>query len=403
MSEATPPTENHGAAPAKSPAGPTIASSLGGRDNAFGFLRLLMAMLVIVDHAFPVSGAGGEPGWIWSKEQDTVGGVAVVGFFVISGYLITKSSFNTDWLQFLWRRGLRILPAYWAVLLVTALVVGPAIWLATHGHIAGYFQPAPTGPRAYVVDNLFLTINHYGIHDLFLNSTPYGISSRHDAFNGSIWTLIFEWRCYLLVLVLALFGVMRRARFLVLVMLSVLEVLIVLLLVDPKWPGRVIPWFTDPWMLRFCAIFVMGSCTALYAEKIKIDDRLGAGALLAFFASLRLGGYFLIGYPALAYVVMWLAVRLPANLRRIGAVNDYSYGTYLYGWLISQVLAFAGVQRLGFVPFTVLAMAGSYAMAFASWHLVEKRALQLKSFGPGRGVSSMVASAKRVFVRASVS
>jgi peptidoglycan/LPS O-acetylase OafA/YrhL len=345
---------------------------------------------------------GREPGLLWSHEQGTLGGIAVVGFFAISGYLITKSSLNSDWLQFLWRRALRIFPGYWVMLLLGALVMAPALWIATYGHMTGYFQPSPVGPRAYVVDNFFLDIHHYGIHNLLLDSTPYGRASRHDALSGSIWTLIYEGRCYLLIMVLGLFGVLRRARVLMLILLAGMEVLMILMTLDPKWPDRVIPWFVDPWMLRFSAVFVMGSCTALHADRIKIDDGLGIGASIAFLASFGWGGYYVIGYPALTYVTMWLAVRLPAWMRRIGAINDYSYGTYLYGWPVSQALAFAGAQRLGLMPFILLALAGSFALAFASWHLVEKRALQLKSFGPGRGVSSLLASAKRVFVRAPV-
>ncbi|PWG11974.1 hypothetical protein DF268_18615 [Streptomyces sp. V2] len=35
----------------------------------------------------------------------------------------------------------------------------------------------------------------------------------------------------------------------------------------------------------------------------------------------------------LAYALVWLAIRLPAPFRRIGARNDYSYGIYIYGFL----------------------------------------------------------------------
>ena len=57
--------------------------------------------------------------------QASLGSLAVGGFFAISGYLIAKSGMSSDVVQFMWRRILRIFPAYWLVLLVTAFLIGP--------------------------------------------------------------------------------------------------------------------------------------------------------------------------------------------------------------------------------------------------------------------------------------
>jgi peptidoglycan/LPS O-acetylase OafA/YrhL len=47
-----------------------------------------------------------------------------------------------------------------------------------------------------------------------------------------------------------------------------------------------------------------------------------------------------------------------------------------------QLLGIWGVQRWGYPAFAASAVAGSLALAFLSWHLVEKRALNLKKFDP---------------------
>jgi len=104
-----------------------LHSGLRGSDNAFGVLRLVLATSVIFSHAFYLGGWDYDPTIDWTKGQESIGGLAVIGFFVISGYLITKSGMRIDILQFMWHRSLRIFPAFWAVLIVTATVVGPEL------------------------------------------------------------------------------------------------------------------------------------------------------------------------------------------------------------------------------------------------------------------------------------
>ncbi len=367
----------------------TVADALVGHDNGFGFLRLLLATVVIVDHAFPLGGFGRDPMWTWSKDQDSLGGICVAGFFAISGYLIAKSSFTTDWLQFLWRRALRILPAYWTVLAVTAAILGPAVWWHAHRSFAGYFVRNGVGPYSYVFQNAFLEIGRYGIHDLLTATTPYGQLVKASVFNGSLWTLIYEWHCYLLVLALAVAGAFRKARLLAVCTTVGLWLVLNLQVIDPTWPARLTPWLKDPHTVRFTTIFMLGALAAVYARHIPMDDRLGMLSVAVYFGSLFGGGYFTIGYPAMVYMLLWLAVRLPKALRLVGARNDYSYGIYLYGFLVQQLFAAAGVHKLGLLPFIVIAIVVSWVCAYVSWHVVEKPAMGLKDVGPGRGFQAL--------------
>src|SRR5690554_1974512 len=89
----------------------TLGSALQGRSNSLGVIRLVLALLVIVDHAFPLGGFGLDPVWELTRGQASLGLLAVGGFFAISGYLIAKSGLSGDVVQFLWRRFLRIFPA----------------------------------------------------------------------------------------------------------------------------------------------------------------------------------------------------------------------------------------------------------------------------------------------------
>lgn len=91
----------------------TIAGALRCHRNSLGLIRLVLAGLVIVDHSFPLGGfAPDDPVRTLTDGQASLGSLSVAGFFGISGYLVAKSGMSTDVLQFLWRRALRLFPAF---------------------------------------------------------------------------------------------------------------------------------------------------------------------------------------------------------------------------------------------------------------------------------------------------
>jgi peptidoglycan/LPS O-acetylase OafA/YrhL len=364
---------------------PTLEQALSGRDNALGLLRLVLAGLVLVDHSFPLGGFGDSPVLRWTGGQDTLGGLAVGGFFLLSGYLVTKSAVEHDPVQFLWRRALRIVPAYWAVLVATAFVVGPAVGLAEKGSLSGYLQGPETGPLAYILENLTLTVHRWGFYDLLRETTPYGRKVDGSVFNGSIWSLEYEWRCYLLVGLLSLGGLKRRAPLLAVAVALGLQALLLAQRAGVPAFAAAPALLRDPMSLKLTWQFLVGAVLALQGRRIPVDDRVGALCLAAFALTLPLGGLFVIGYPALGYGLLWLAVRLPERLRQINQREDLSYGFYLWAFPVQQVAAFAGVQALGWAPYVALTALATAGCALASWRLVERPALRLKDRGPGLG------------------
>lgn len=372
----TPPEEDNG---------PSISAALKGHRNSLGLLRMILASLVIVDHAFPLGGYGIDPFWNVTNGQASLGSIAVLGFFAISGYLIAKSGMSADVVQFVWRRALRIFPAFWLVLLVAAFLVGPVIWMLEGRPFFDYFTLAHNGPVAYIVKNAGLQIGTYGIYDLFATTTPYGHEVGASVFNGSLWTLIYEWQCYMIVAVLVLFGVMIRARIIVPLMAGLLGIVAIAAQLGSDEVQDFIPLLADPQLLGLTFTFLVGSTIAIYSKKVPFDDRLGILAGIVLVLSFRLGGFGTVGVVAGSYFVLYLAARLPKQVQWIGAKNDYSYGIYVYGFLVQQVLAYFGVYRLGYVPFVLIALIITAGCAWVSWHLVEKRALALKDWGPGRG------------------
>ena len=359
-----------------------LSRAFSSRKNSLGFLRYLLAALVVVDHSFPISGlhGGTDPLWRWSKGQDSLGGIAVTGFFVISGFLVTRSWISSPSTgRYLWRRFLRIFPGFWVCLLVTALFLAPLAWHHEHGGLGGYFNISVDTPAGYVYNNALLHIHQWNIGAL-LQGTPYSHSGYPQAWDGSLWTLIYEFKCYLMIAVLGLIGILTRHRGFVLGLLAGFFVAAMSYQVDPTWAAKLLPVLKDPFVARFGYVFLLGTVAALFADRIEIDDRLGLFAAIVFVVTLREGGFLLLGYPALAYLCFYLAVRLP--LSGFDKPGDFSYGTYIYAFPLQQLLAQHGMQRHGIVAFVAASLVAATAAAYVSWNLVEKPALKLKNWAP---------------------
>lgn len=171
--------------------------------NCMGVLRLVLALLVILSHAFLCGSFGPDPLLVFSQHHIDWGSFAVHGFFVLSGFLVAQS---WDRLKssrkFLANRVLRIMPGYWLCLLLTAVVLAPCLW-ALLDKSGSYWHSDPS-PFTYLTKNWLLVQKQRDI-----GSLTSGLGVPHY-FNTSLWTLASEFACYVGVLCLGLVGVMRR-------------------------------------------------------------------------------------------------------------------------------------------------------------------------------------------------
>jgi peptidoglycan/LPS O-acetylase OafA/YrhL len=363
------------------PPSTSLAEAYSGRANSVGFLRLVFASAVLVSHTWVLGAGRGHPFHL------DLAGIAVAGFFGLSGFLISRSARRSSLPRYLWHRLLRIFPGYWVCLAVTAFVVAPLLWVRDHGTLRGLLR-GPQGAIHYVVSNSTTLIHQFGIGDLLVD-TPYGQLVHASVFDGSLWTLSYELLCYVGVAALAVVGILRRARLLVLlVAVGVYGVIVYDFVIGPRTIGPLIGhpivfrYFDLFFLLYYGFMFLLGAVADLYSERIPINDALGAGMLVVFAVAVYEGMLFSVALPAFAYVLLWLGVRLPKRLHVVGLRNDYSYGVYIYAFVVQQVLAEFGAQRFGLFWYFVLAMLGSFGCAYLSWHLVEKRAMRLKDWSP---------------------
>ncbi|MET7958876.1 acyltransferase [Micromonospora zamorensis] len=375
----------------------TLADLLSGRSNGIGLIRLCLAVGVVLSHSKPLGFGASDLGYHLTGRQTNVGTMAVYGFFVLSGLLITRSARRTGLIRYAWHRALRIFPGLWVCLLITALVVAPLVALREHGSTTGFFDNAwePGGPLAYLQANWWTGVRQYGIQDLLRDTTPWGDKSNSSVFNGALWSLKYEMFCYVVVGVLAATAVLRNARRFVLFLTVALYLSILQDWVSSgqfSGPASTASWsFNSPlvggmtfhYIVYLGFLFALGATLDLYRERVPINDALGIGSAVALGLSLLFGGFFVIGLPAFAYLLVWLSVRMPRQLHWVGRKNDYSYGIYIYGFVFQQVMASLGWSRWGYVPFAAMSVAAAFAAAFLSWKLVERPALRLKDWTPG--------------------
>jgi peptidoglycan/LPS O-acetylase OafA/YrhL len=313
-----------------------------------------------VAHGFYLSGAGTGP----SFQGENLGGWAVFGFFTISGYLITASRFANPLGRYLVLRVARIYPAFVVCLLLTAGVFAPIAWAAEGRGWTG-FLTTPTTPPAYLLENLALRINAYDVA-----GTPSGVPYP-GAWNGSLWTLYFEFLCYLFVGLLICLPVVGRHRWLV-VVAFVVSVL--------AW-ATVDAWGPDAYpdlvlLARLLPAFLGGAVVQVAVRRVPLRTPFALAAIAVAAVVVATVDHWgtQAASPLIAYALLWLAtvVPSPAVARR----HDISYGVYIYAFPIQQLLVYAGAHRLGLVAYDVLAALATAALAVVSWRLVERPALR---------------------------
>ena len=367
----------------QSPSTPVLEDVFDPHRNSLSLLRLVFAAMVLLDHAFPLGGFHGDtdPMWGWTRGQESFGGLAVAGFFVVSGFLVTRSyDGSPNPFSYIWKRFLRIFPGFWVCLLVTVALFGTIAFWFEHGSLHAYLHGYPDPPASYLKSNALLSMNQWNIDNL-LGSTPYAHSGFPQAFNGSLWTLIYEFKCYLGVMVLGMIGVFHRWRASVIVLSLGLWALQLKQYHDP---GFLKGWFLlgDPNMVLLAFIFSVGMLFYLYRDKVIVSTTLAAIALVVLVVGMRTQLYYGVGLVAWAYLCMWAAVRLPFH--HVDRYGDFSYGLYIYAFPVEQIFALYGVNRWGLAPYVLLSLGAALVLAVGSWYGVERPFLRLKRLKVGR-------------------
>lgn len=346
----------------------SIAARLAAREDNFLLLRIFAALAVIYGHSYALTRPGNlEDIFLRNGWPMYSGDIAVSMFFVISGFMVSGSYLaRADLWAFAKARLLRIVPAFALVLLVCACVIGPLLSALPMGD---YFRDPAV--MAYVWKNLrFSSDMAWQLPGVFQGQ-------MRDAINGSIWTLPAEMRMYVLVAALGVFGLLAR-RWLGTACLLALA-----------WLGLCHPNYLplhQDW-LRLAGFFSLGILAQLHKDVLHVRHAAMAMLLLMVYLSMRSQAMPWLFALALAYFCFWFAYRTPV-WRKLQQWGDPSYGIYLWGWPLQQLLV---AKMPGMAAWHNFLMAAALAtcMGYLSWWCLEQPALKLKHWHPrqlGAGV-----------------
>lgn len=341
--------------PSRDGRGGARGSDDDARANNFGVLRLCLASLVILGHAPEIIDGNANRDLLNRVAGGgTLGGLAVTGFFLLSGYLIAMSMLRTGRVrEYLVKRVLRIVPGFAVAYLLSVFVLAPVLGAP----VGAAFWPA--------LKNLVLLQEP----PTFFTPEPH-----FKTINGALWSISFEFRCYLLIAALWLLGVLPRRRWVATLTAGVGAIALTMGLpalgigvgVLDRLPVR---------SVAFTFIFLTGTCVYLFRAEL-LPRLNGVVALLASIAALALLGVPNFGSVLylipLAAALFWLALK--ADLGRVQRINerwDISYGVYLYGWPCAMIvlILWPGVPASALAAATLVlaVIAGT-----ASWLLVER-------------------------------
>ena len=339
---------------------PRILAKRAEPANSFTLMRLTLASLVIVAHASELTD-GNRSREIFHVlgSQMAAGEFAVEAFFVVSGYLILQSwSRQPKFSAYLMKRILRIVPAFVAAYLVSVFLVGCL------GGSPTYFAELFRSSSLLELVRGLALLTYPGTPQVFAGSP-------HPMVNGALWTITYEFRCYLLIPVLAALGLYSRRLLFAIAWLAVVVgagLYSVAHLRDAMSLG----------LLRFVPFFLAGNCAYLYRDRIPWNRLLGGVSILAATVSMSsLASTRFVLPIAGSYAILWLALSASSPLRFFSPSSDISYGVYLYGWPTQKLLLWyfpslpLGLQML-------LTLSVSMILGWASWTILEKRCLALK-------------------------
>lgn len=349
---------------------PTLHARAQGRDNNFNLMRFLAASVVLFTHSFALALGSSEAEPLKLSLGMTLGSMAVDLFFVSSGFLIAASFFSGKGLvYFVSARVLRIYPALIVATVFTVFGLGLIFTELSKG---AYLTDTQTY-RFLIKNSILIKGVEFELPGVFLH-TPY-----EKAVNGSLWTLPYEVKMYSYLALVGLVVIGLKANFPRFPRAKVTLLGLAVLGFAANLVNHFRP-FHDPFLSHLFAMFFAGAAFYAWRDRVVLSTKLAFVLLTVIVAAALIHRevFFVLYCAALPYLVLYLAYVPKGKIRGFNRFGDYSYGLYIYAFPVQQAIA-ASMPGIGVPLMVILSFAITFVLAWASWHLVEKRFLSLKA------------------------
>ncbi|MBU0556973.1 MAG: acyltransferase [Alphaproteobacteria bacterium] len=330
--------------------------------NNFDFLRVFLAISVVWSHCFALyfGSEENEPVSMLLNGVYNTGNIAVRAFFCISGFLITASYLQSKSLySYFSKRVLRIYPGYIVCVMICSFIVIPAFSTRVALDLT---QAIRTIATSFLLHGEFPLSNAFDSHPV-------------TAVNGSLWSIPFEFWCYIGIAALGIFKILK-SRQLVLLIAVAFTMSRVFLDVYGLNPGLGIIGDIFGWPYLWTSVapcFLSGSLVYLYKEELPRDARILiilVTSAIVFSQVSKIFAQAIFPY-CLAYLIFYFSyskIKMPD-----AKYGDFSYGAYLYSFPIQQMLLTVGLPFVAYVPTAILL---SLFAGVLSWWVIERHFLR---------------------------
>ena len=344
------------------------SNSLRGSNN-FDFVRVLAAILVLVGHS---------PALFKNKPFYYDPLIKIIGypahaiglyiFFIISGFLITKSwESKKNTFEFIVSRILRIFPALLFTLICTTFILGP---LLTSYHLSDYLTSKETYKHLL---NITLFRIYYELPGVF-GSNPY-----NNAVNGSIWSLSYEFTCYLLLILFGYFHFLKNKWFsLSIYVLAVILISFYKSEIELSYPTIPFLGINMDKMIEFFILFFSGSFFYLFRNYLTFNWITYSFIISLIIITRVFQIPFIFNSIIFSFLIFSLVFSRRINLNKFGKYGDFSYGIYLFAFPIQQIIAQFFTTEFNLLLLILISTLFTFIASFICWNLVEKPTLKLK-------------------------
>ena len=287
---------------------------------------------------------------------------------MLSGYLVTDSALRARGLgDYFLKRIRRIFPAFIAANVVGAVVIAP--FFAGSG--TGAFLSSP-GTWEALLGVLTFRDGILAFPDIaFYAAAHPGQEAMAGIVNGVLWTIPLELMCYLVVAALLAMRLLRPWAVFLLAIAAGIYCF--------RWDWQPVPILSG---FAFVApLFVAGMAARIFLHNRPVPGWAALwGAAGVMLAATQLPGwntYEQLIFPALMlWPLLWLGQRrwggfLVQNPIGRGRI-DPSYGIYIWGWPVQQLLLALLGPDVPPLVFTPLCLIAAYAAGVLSWIVIER-------------------------------